>query len=226
MAYQTVKVGILKKFQKIILYSIYIMDWNNGTIFRAFIRTDKVNVDAKLDIGQQELNNKVFIGVENMVLKPNVADADVAVTAVLQEYWSSTSYIQLESYQLPPYIDYTSNNIPFFEETEVEEQLRCKNTSIFARLPLIAVPTLGDSELTTEATFALDRVLNKDSILYEMINNPNALSNGRLKFRILDEQGKPIPQTAVNDANVVIPIDYIDSFSFTLVIYKPDNKYN
>ena len=50
------------------------MDWNNGTIFRAFIRTDEVNVDAKLDIGQQELNNKVFIGVENMVLKPNVSD--------------------------------------------------------------------------------------------------------------------------------------------------------
>jgi hypothetical protein len=190
------------------------MDWNNGTIFRAFIRTDKVNADAKLDIGQQELNNKVFIGVENMVLKPRVSDPNPDITEVLQDFWSSTSYIQLESYQLPPYIDYTSNNIPFIGETEVEEQLRCKNTSIFARLPLIASPTLGSSELTTEATFALDRTLNKDSILYEMINNPHALSNGRLKFRILDERGKPIP------------VGYITSFSFTLVIYKPDNKYN
>ena len=190
------------------------MNWNNGTIFRAFIRTDKTNADAKLDIGQQELNNKVFIGVENMVLKPRVSDDDPDITAVLQDYWSAVSYIQLESYQLPPYIDYTSNNIVTTGETEVEEQQRCRNTSIFARLPLIASPTLGDSDLTTEATFALDRVLNKDSILYEMINNPNALSNGRLKFRILDERG------------VAIPVGYIKSLSFTLVIYKPDNKYN
>lgn len=202
------------------------MDWNNGTIFRAFIRTDKVIVDAKLDIGQQELNNKVFIGVENMVLKPKVSDDDLQVTALLQEFWSSTSYIQLESYQLPPYIDYTSNNIVNAGETEVEEQLRCKNTSIFARFPLIAVPTLGDSQLTTEATFALDRVLNKDSILYEMINNPHALSNGRLKFRILDEQGRPIPDFAFNENSERVSVDYIDSLSFTLVIYKPDKKYN
>jgi len=202
------------------------MDWNNGTIFRAFIRSNKTNVDAKLDIGQQELNNKVFIGVENMVLKPNVSDDDENIQRFLQDYWSSTSYIQLESYQLPPYIDYTSNNIALFQETDIDEKLRCRNTNIFARLPLIASPTLGSSELTTEATFALDRVLNKDSILYEMINNPQALSNGRLKFRILDEGGKPVPETAVNDTNEVVPIDYIDSFSFTLVIYKPDNKYN
>ena len=60
------------------------MDWNNGTIFRAFIRSNKTNVDAKLDIGQQELNNKVFIGVENMVLKPNVSDDDEAIQNVLQ----------------------------------------------------------------------------------------------------------------------------------------------
>ena len=190
------------------------MDWNNGTIFRAFIRTDKVNVDAKLDIGQQELTNKVFIGVENMVLKPKVSDPDPLITEVLQDFWSSTSYIQLESYQLPPYIDYTSNNIAEVGETETASNLRCRNTSIFARLPLIASPTLGDSQLTTEATFALDRILNKDSILYEMINNPHALSNGRFKFRILDERGVPIPD------------DYINSFSFTLVIYKPNNKYN
>ena len=202
------------------------MDWNNGTIFRAFIRSNKTNVDAKLDIGQQELNNKVFIGVENMVLKPNVSDDDENIQRFLQDYWSSTSYIQLESYQLPPYIDYTSNNIALFQETDIDEKLRCRNTNIFARLPLIASPTLGSSELTTEATFALDRVLNKDSILYEMINNPQALSNGRLKFRILDEGGKPVPETAVNDTNEVVSIDYIDSFSFTLVIYKPDNKYN
>jgi hypothetical protein len=190
------------------------MDWNNGTIFRAFIRSNKTNVDAKLDIGQQELNNKVFIGVENMVLKPKVSDPDPLITEVLQDFWSAVSYIQLESYQLPPYIDYTSNNIATAGETETASNLRCRNTSIFARLPLVASPTLGDSERTTEATFTLDRVLNKDSILYEMINNPHALSNGRFKFRLLDERGIPIPE------------DFINSFSFTLVIYKPDNKYN
>tara|TARA_Y100000385_G_C13103062_1_gene645775 strand:+ start:558 stop:1136 length:579 start_codon:yes stop_codon:yes gene_type:complete len=192
------------------------MDWNNGTIFRAFIRTNEINSDCKIDIGQQELNNKVFIGVENMVLKPNVSDADPDIQDFLQDFWSTKSYIQLESYQLPPYIDYTSNNISTGGD-DVQESLRCRNTNIFARLPLIATPTLGDSQLTTEATFALDRVLNKDSILYEMVNNPHALSNGRLKFRILDEQGRPLSQGDVN---------LIKSLSFTLVIYKPDNKYN
>jgi hypothetical protein len=201
------------------------MDWNNGTIFRAFIRTDKVNVDAKLDIGQQELNNKVFIGVENMVLKPNVSDNDPEVTEFLQDFWSTTSYIQLESFQLPPYIDYTSNNIASSGST-VDNSLRCRNTSIFARFPLIASPTLGDFQRTTEATFALDRVLNKDSILYEMINNPHALSNGRFKFRILSEEGLPLPQTFTTDTGTVVPVRLINSFSFTLVIYKPDNKYN
>jgi hypothetical protein len=202
------------------------MDWNNGSIFRVFIRTNDINVDAKIDIGQQELNNKVFIGVENMVLKPNVSDDDPLATEFLQDFWSSTSYIQLESYQLPPYIDYTSNNIESIGESTVEEGLRCRNTNIFARLPLIASPTLGNSAKTTEATFALDRTLNKDSILYEMINNPNALSNGRLKFRILDEQGLPLPEIILNENLQEIPIKYINSFSFTLVIYKPDNKYN
>jgi hypothetical protein len=202
------------------------MDWNNGTIFRAFIRSNKTNVDAKLDIGQQELNNKVFIGVENMVLKPNVSDDDEAIQNVLQNFWSSTSYIQLESYQLPPYIDYTSNNIPNGGESGVQESLRCRNTSIFARLPLVASPTLGSSALTTEATFTLDRVLNKDSILYEMINNPHALSNGRFKFRLIDEGGIPIPERLFNSAGELVEVDFINSFSFTLVIYKPDNKYN
>ena len=107
------------------------MDWNNGTIFRAFIRSNKANVDAKLDIGQQELNNKVFIGVENMVLKPNVSNDDVNVQKFLQDFWSTTSYIQLESFQLPPYIDYTSNNIALFQESEIDEELRCRSTNTY-----------------------------------------------------------------------------------------------
>ena len=202
------------------------MNWNNGTIFRAFIRGDKPIIDAKIDIGQQELNNKVFIGIENYVLKPTVSGDDESITKVLQKFWAETTYIQLESYQLPPYIDYTSDNIAITNETEVEQQQRCRNTTIFARLPLIAVPTLGNYERTTESTFALDRVLNKDSILYEMINNPNALSSGRLKFRILDDKGQVIPSVAKNIADIDVPVNFISSLSFTLVIYKPDNKYN
>lgn len=198
------------------------MNWNNGTIFRCFIRANSPVIDAKLDIGQQELNNKVFIGIENYVLKPNVENADVTIQATLQNFWASASYLQLESYQLPPYIDFTSQNIG----TAEEQQNNSRNTSIFARLPLVAIPTMGNALLTTEATFACDRVLNKDSILYEMINNPNALSNGRFKFRLLDETGTLLPTTSLNDVGELVSIDFILSLSFTLVIYKPDNKYN
>jgi len=179
------------------------MEWNNGTIFRAFINSGPtVDVTCKLDIAQQELNNTVFIGVENFVLKPKVDTPD------LQDYWAKTKYVQLESYQLTPYIDYTSQNAG----QALANSNKSRNTSVFARLPLIASPTLGSSQLTTEATYAGDRVLNKDSILYEMRNNPNALSNGQLRFRILNEDGDLV--------------DDIVSFAFTLVIYKPDNNYN
>jgi hypothetical protein len=179
------------------------MEWNNGTIFRVFINSgSQTTVDCKVDIAQQDLNNKVFIGIENYVLKPKVD------TAALQDYWSKTKYLQLDSIQLTPYIDFSSQNTGTVEEN----QNQSRNTSIFARLPLIATPTLGSASLTTEATFAADRVLNKDSVLYEMRNNPMALSNGRLRFRLLDEAG-----TVVND---------IVSFAFTLVVYKPDNTYN
>jgi hypothetical protein len=184
-------------------YIDIIMEWNNGTIFRAFINSGtQTTVDCKLDIAQQELNNKVFIGVENYVLKPEVS------TPELQDYWAQTKYLQLESVQLTPYIDYTSQNAG----TVTENQLGSRNTSIFARLPLIAVPTMGAADKTTEATFASDRVLNKTSILYEMRNNPHALSNGRLRFRLLDESGELVQN--------------IRSFAFTLVVYKPDNNYN
>ena len=50
--------------------------------------------------------------------------------------------------------------------------------------------------------------------MYEMLNNPNALANGNLNIKILDETGNNIPN------------DFILSLSFTLVVYKPDNKYN
>ena len=188
------------------------MEWNNGTIFRVFINSGTdTTVDCKVDIAQQELNNDCFIGVENFVLKPDVS------TNELQTYWSQIKYLQLESVQLAPYIDFTSQNISgILDAAEANEfnRERSRNTSIFARLPLIASPTLGSGAplLTTEATFAGDRVLNKDSILYEMRNNPNALSNGRLRFRMLDEFGGELQA--------------IRAFAFTLVVYKPSNVYN
>lgn len=177
------------------------MEWNNGTIFRVFVVSGSSStINTKVDITQMDLNNKVFIGVENFVLRPAVD------TPEKQDYWSNASYIQLQSNNLPPFIDYSTFNDPI--------NIPAQNTRIFARIPLIATPTLGDSDLTTQAQFAIDKVLNKDSILYEMINNPSALSNGNLNIRILDVLGQSIPE------------DYILGVAFTLVIYKPSNKYN
>jgi len=175
------------------------MDWNNGTIFRAFITTTDVDTEVKLDIAQQELNGKCFIGIENFMMKPNV-DTDEQ-----KNFWAETTYLQFQSYQLSPYIDYNA---------DATDASNSSNTQIFARLPLIAVPTLGDSLLTTEATFGMDRVLNKDSVLYEMINNPYALSNGILRFRLLGEDGQPIAA------------DDLTKLWFTLVIYKASPDYN
>jgi hypothetical protein len=178
------------------------MEWNNGTIFRVFVASvsGKSTINTRVDIGQMELNNKVYMGVENFVLRPSVD------TPEKQDYWSNASFIQLQSNNLPPFIDYSTYNDPI--------NLPASNTRIFARIPLVATPTLGDSSLTTQAQFAVDRVLNKDSIMYEMINNPSALSSGNLNIRVLDVLGQPIPD------------DYLQGIAFTLVIYKPSNKYN
>jgi hypothetical protein len=178
------------------------MEWNNGTIFRVFVvsGTTSSTINTEVNIAQMELNNKVLMGVENYVLRPSVD------TPEKQDYWSNASYIQLQSNNLPPFIDYSTFNDPI--------NIPAGNTRIFARLPLVATPTLGDSSLTTAAQFSLDRTLNKDSILYEMINNPSALSSGNLNIRVLDVLGQPIPD------------DYILGLAFTLVIYKPSNRYN
>ena len=210
------------------------MDWNNGTIFRVFVNigdttaTDVgVNneLDVQVDVAQQELTGNVFIGIENFVIKPRVANTDADVQAELQDYWAQTTYMQFESFQLAPYIDYTSQTRTAPGSLEFN-QTNSRNTQIFARLPLIASPTLGNSLLTTEATFACDRVLNKDSILYEMRNNPFALSNGRLKFRLLDQSGQPIRnRTTTLGPGSEVDINFLRQLSFTLVIYKPDENY-
>jgi hypothetical protein len=152
------------------------MEWNNGTIFRVYVTSnDESIINAKVDISQMELNNKVYIGIQNFMLHPDVS------TDEKKDYWSNSTYIQLQSLNLPPFIDFSTYLNPLNFNTG--------NTRIFSRLPLIAVPCLGDSQITTPARFGLDRVLNKDSILYEMINNPSALSSGNFNIRILDQDG-------------------------------------
>jgi hypothetical protein len=178
------------------------MEWNNGTIFRVFVVSGSPSstINTRVDIGQMDLNNKVYMGVENFVLRPDVT------TGAKQDYWSNATYVQLQSNNLPPFIDYSTFNDQL--------NLPANNTRIFARIPLVATPTLGNAALTTLAQFAVDKVLNKDSILYEMINNPSALSTGNLNIRVLDVLGQSVPE------------NYILGLAFTLVIYKPSNKYN
>jgi|TARA_R110000782_G_scaffold60464_3_gene124945 hypothetical protein len=196
------------------------MEWNNGTIFRAFINSGNQSVvDCKLDISQEDLNNKVFIGIENYLIVPDFNDDAVTppdppeVDPEKELFWTKKKYIQLESVQLTPYIDFTSQNSG--DDEELNRQ-RSRNTSIFARIPIIYSFRLeSPTDLTTNPMgIGASHVLNKDSILYEMRNNPHALSNGRLRFRMLDESG------------VQIPDKYINSCAFTLVVYKPDNNYN
>jgi len=213
------------------------MDWNNGTIFRVFVNvSDNVGVgdnnlgvpeeiDCKVDISQQELSGNVLMGIENFVVKPRVEFAsDPATQTLLQDYWAKKRYLQFESYQLAPYIDFSSQNDTQSNQIVAQElnSANSRNTQIFGRIPLIATPSLGNSNQITEATFAGDRVLNKDSILYEMRNNPLALQNGRLRFRILDETGAPIKRISLAGQ---VDKSYLLSISFTLVIYKPKDNY-
>ena len=213
------------------------MDWNNGTIFRVFVNVADNNgvgdnnlgvpqeIDCKVDIGQQELTGNVYLGIENFVVKPRVEYAGDAQTQTdLQNYWATKRFLQFESFQLAPYIDFSSQTDTRLNQIVAQEfnAANSRNTQIFGRIPLIATPSLGNSNQITEATFAGDRVFNKDSILYEMRNNPLALSNGRLRFGILDEAGQPVQRFTLPGE---VEKSYLLSISFTLVVYKPDQSY-
>ena len=182
------------------------MDWNNGTIFRIYVVVNQASIinstfTTTVNIDQQLLNGKVFMGVENLILEP------VVNTAPTRDYWATLPLIQLSSINLPPYIDYSSYPA-FFKKSE--------NTKIFARIPLLLTPTLADSAspAVNEVRFVFNQLLNKDSIIYEMLNNQNALSNGKLTIRILDVGGDAVPN------------GYINNLYFTLVIYKPSDNYS
>lgn len=174
-------------------------NFNNGTIFRIFCNTDKNNANFKCNIETEELNGRVFIGIENYVLIPSVD------TGAKQDYWATRSYMQFASNSFPPFIDLSTDTVTNTENYNL----------IFSRVPLIASPTLGDQSEVTRATYALDRLFNKNSAsFYEMRNNVGALSRGEIKIRFLDQEFNEIPD------------DYIDTLSFSLIIYKPRNKYN
>ena len=182
------------------------MDWNNGTIFRVYIIASNSNITnstftTTVNIDQQLLNGKVFMGVENFILEP------IVNTNPARDYWASMPLIELSSINLPPYIDYSSYP-NFFKKSE--------NSKIFARIPLLLTPTLGNSAspAVSEVRFVFNQLLNKDSIIYEMLNNQNALSNGKLNIRLLDVGGGGIPD------------GYINGIYFTLVIYKPNDRYS
>jgi hypothetical protein len=182
------------------------MNWNNGTIFRVYVVASSNDINnssfnVKVNINQQLLNNKVVMGIENFVLYPNLN------TDQKKNFWAYSSVIQLASSSLPPYIDYSSI-------TEDIVNGSSSNTTIFGRIPLVLSPSLENSAGNVIPRFIYNYTFNKDSIMYEMLNNPNALANGNLNIRILDEGGNPI-----------LP-DFISALSFTLVIYKPNIKYN
>ena len=183
------------------------MDWNNGTIFRLYVVVNQASIinstfTTTVNIDQQLLNGKVFMGIENLILKP------VVNTAPKQDFWAVMPLLQLSSINLPPYIDYSSfpNAIA-----------RSENTKIFARIPITIIQTIPNSILpvgVSETRFGFSQLLNKDSIIYEMINNPNAVSNGKMTFRVLDSSGNGIPD------------GYISFLYFTLVIYKHSDNYS
>lgn len=195
-------------------------EWNNGTIYRIFVqRTPNATsniIDVPVNIAQSDLTGKVFIGVENYCLDRRLfvfpepqrplttldsQDAD------LVENWANVQYLQLQSINLPPDIDFTAE----------EDSQTGRNTHIFARIPLQT--TYG--RITANSFYMAPRSaetfpLTKDGILYEMTNNPHALSSGRLRIQLVDNNNSPWDLTEYPIYNL----------QFTVVIYKPRNTYN
>ena len=200
-------------------------DLNNGTIYRIFVKLgDTVDakdvtsniIDVPVDIAQSELTGKVFIGVENYCLDRRIIKTDVAggrpltrfdnQDDTLIEQWASVQYLQLQSINLPPDIEFTA----------VEKSQTGQNTQMFARIPLQTMY----GRITANKFYMFPRSaetfpLTKYGILYEMTNNPHALSNGRLRIQLLDDNG-PWDLTKYPIYNL----------AFTIVIYKPRNTYN
>lgn len=195
-------------------------EWNNGTIYRIFVQraidaTSNI-IDVPVDIAQSELTGKVFIGVENYCLdrrlyvtSPTPANPLTnfdSQDAGLRETWATVQYLQLQSINLPPDIDFTA----------AEDSQTGQNTHIFARIPLQTFYSGNKNNSYMVPRSAETFPLTKDGILYEMTNNPHALSNGRLRIQLVDNNNGPWDLTAYP----------IHNLQFTVVIYKPRNTYN
>jgi hypothetical protein len=223
-------------------------EWNNGTIYRVHViqkyEPDSATIDVPLDVAQSELVGKVFIGVENYSITRYMgSNSPIEINDQIEngsdlEFWGKQNFLCLSCPQLPPDIDYVSNEETKdrLDPTDATRNLRAKTekTNVFARLPLPQTYIQirgGQNDLDTEddkALFALQPVvtqsmpLNKGTILTEMTNNPLAISNGRLRIQLLDQYGNEFKNTVPGN-----PTAYPwRNFSFTLVIYKPRNTYN
>lgn len=191
-------------------------EWNNGTIYRIFVQRD-INatsniIDVPVDIAQSDLTGKVFIGVENYCLDRRLGPVGTGLTdfdnqdAGLREAWAKVQYLQLQSVNLPPDIDFTT----------AEQTQTGANTQFFARIPLQTLYSGNQNNSYMVPRSAETFSLNKDGILYEMTNNPHALSNGRLRIQLVDDANGPWDLTT----------NPIYNLQFTVVIYKPRNTYN
>jgi hypothetical protein len=198
-------------------------EWNNGTIYRVFVsKTDSYAgspyIDIPVDIAQSELTGKVFIGIENFVLDRELGGGSLAdfhgQDSDFIDFWAAQQYLLLRSYNLPADIDYST-----YAATN-----EGSNSRIFARLPLKTeyLPKEGVIHPMVPRVIG-DYSLNKDGILYEMTNNPLAISNGRLRVELLNTAGAPFFWSGATDIGDKVPIA---NFAFTLVIYKPRNTYN
>jgi len=175
------------------------MSINAGTIFRVFLNTTTATTTFQINVDTEETSGRCGVCVENMVLIPEVATNDQ------QDYWSLRSYVQFSSPSLPPFIDVTS------DATTDPPQ---KYDLVFDRVPLIATANVGNSQLSTRSTYAIDRQYNENSASFsQMRNNPNALGSGSVTIRLLDENNEPIPD------------EFINKLTFTLMIYKPRQQY-
>ena len=204
-------------------------EWNNGTIYRIFVRqpvtaASKPVLTVPIDIPGGELFGKVFIGVENLVLDRELAPGGLTDFANQDEdklsYWAQVRYLLMRCTQLPPDIDYNSR----------DGESRGKSEQIMARIPLpieylVVQPESDTQELKVAMNprVSVDRSLSKSDILYEMTNNANALHGGTLRIELLDEDGDPLYE--IDEENDTRHYR-VDNLSFTLVIYKPRNTYN
>jgi hypothetical protein len=175
------------------------MSSNTGTIFRCFLNTTTATTAFQINVDTEQTSGRCGVCVENMVLVPEVATSDQ------QDFWSLRSYVQFSSPSFPPFIDATS------DATSDPPQ---KYDLVFDRVPLIATPNVGNSQLSTRSTYAIDRQYTEDSCSFsQMRNNPNSLGSGSITVRLLDETNTPIPD------------EFINKLTFTLMIYKPRQQY-